>query len=508
MSEPPEKPRKSYSEAMNEWASTREAQMVLMSKSRNRLLRPDPLGGTVSVIFGYLFRLIALALLGFAVYLLAVRFHIRGNEFRDQIGRELGRYLKADHLTLSNLAFVEGWGVVKKTTAEGGPDAPFKRLEINGLDMDIPYLMLWKKDWTINRVKIRELSATIRSGSAGAAPDIHLDELDRMTLPDGVTTPVESSEPIRAPEIKKGAAVPPPQSVRHAGLGVSPVFDSLKLRNINIGKTSLFWGLTAGTAGRLEDATVEMNTEDNQTWHLSATSGSLTQNWLDRMKIERMEATLAPAELTFGPGRLSVGGAPCTLNGSIKTGASPVLNLKFTCEKMPVAKFLEPVAAQSFDLLVTGEAAFEGALNSPAGVASSGAFKIESGTIRTLPVLDALAVVTGRPRFRTFDVTGGQIAFKVQNGVVSVSDFSLESGAEVKVTGNFTWDNGVIKGTYSVGMTKPYAQRVPSELLAARAQEKDGGWLWLTFPLDGRMEKLTMDHRSALIKDYNETIKK
>jgi hypothetical protein len=201
-------------------------------------------------------------------------------------------------------------------------------------------------------------------------------------------------------------------------------------------------------------------------------------------------------------GQLGAGDGTATVLGEITTGEFPRVDLKLEGQRLPLELFLgEPMASRVHGS-VSGSISIGGSLNTAAGVTTRASLKLDSGTMRALPILNTLAVVTGRGRFRDLELSAGSIEFTTGGGRCEVQSFDLRSGSDVAVLGHFVCRDGQFDGMARVGISQELAQRVPAEVQQSLFQRGNDGLLWIDVPLDGPAETLTKEPSDKLAEVY------
>ena len=128
--------------------------------------------------------------------------------------------------------------------------------------------------------------------------------------------------------------------------------------------------------------------------------------------------------------------------------------------------------------------------------------KLDAGALRALPILNTLAVVTGRGRFRDLELNSGSHRVQYGDGTLEVQSFDLQSGNDVHIRGRFTFGLGQFGGMARLGISKDFAQRIPAEVREKLFREESDGLLWIDIPLEGPAETLTKEPSNKLAEVY------
>ena len=100
-----DKREKSYNQAMSEWAS--QQQTNFLRKSRGSLLHPSHMAGPLGRVFGYLARLLVVALIAAVGYTLFLHYYGRSLSFRTMLTAELKTALSASEMKATGIR----WGL-------------------------------------------------------------------------------------------------------------------------------------------------------------------------------------------------------------------------------------------------------------------------------------------------------------------------------------------------------------------------------------------------------------
>ena len=515
MADPKPQSRQTYSEAMAEWAALHEAQRALFSKSRNTLLTPDPLGSPLVRFFGWVWRLGALAAIALVGYYITLQWYLRSPGFSGILANGATEYLAADKVTLLPLSWRGDKGVTRRLSVVGGPTSPFRSLEAEDVQFKLPMAMILGKKWDLPTVSIGSLSTELRSGAlgkAGAPPPLSQAEKER--LPDGAA-PVKAdlsvptlSDEAPSGDLPKPSPTSPPNDtgkgrpldlrLKRDGFGIAPDFSQIVVSQFDIGRANISWGGSPITRGAIDGSAVVLRRLDTDRWQLDAAGGTLRQNWLKDLAINKLSIAYNGRSLDFTEADLALGPAgKASLTGRVFMESNPRLDLRISGEHLPLTQMLPDAFAKIVRLNGSMDASIGGSPNIASGIATSGILKISSGSLRELPIFDTLAIVTGRTRFRDIEITGGTVKFSTQGGVFEAPEFAIQSRNDIMVQGTIRAEGQLVAGNLYVGMSSELAQRVPEPLRKAFFRESDG-WLILPIPLDGRIEQLTKDLSTRL----------
>lgn len=531
-----DKREKSYNQAMSEWAS--QQQTNFLRKSRGSLLHPSHMAGPAGRIFGYLLRLLAVAVIAAVCYLLFLVYYGRSLSFRTMLTAEMKTALSASELKVTGIH----WGLggtlnMKNLEAKGTPDASFSMLNVNGVTAEIPLPGVLEPAWDVKELRILSLEAALRSGTASAG------------VPSSPAAPALPPGGEENPSGVRTGMIQPPQGVLTAGLTISPDLRQLRVRNCNIAEATFSWGLTRSGSGVLSKTNATLDANDNG-WNAVLTGGLLRLGWLDGLKLQRAElitsptgiqvrsCTLVPDENQLqlyapdGADKLLRAGPHLKLTGTIRRGEDPDLSLKATVQSMPLGFFIPRDQAHNelwrlFDCTVSGEMDITGSVNRSTGVlggtaasAGTGAlhgveidsrFTILQANVSRLPLLNALVSAGGDLALKSLQVKGGKLSFRYGGtedrrpaGVgIDVRELELDTDY-CRIRATFRYDReplpsgeGVqigLESDISVGLTEKAAAGINPAVLQNLQAEKLDGYVWIrTGKTRGGAENLTRE---------------
>ncbi|MGI8604619.1 MAG: hypothetical protein ACR2OZ_16735 [Verrucomicrobiales bacterium] len=511
-----EKTRQSYAQAMSDWAAARDAQRTLLSRSRNTLLQPDPLASLPARLLGYVWRFGLVILVGIGGYFLLLMWHFRSEEFSRLVARGAALQLKAEKVEISPFRWRKNVASARSFSAQGGSQSFFKTIEAESVDFRLPLRMSLQKNWQLKHVGVDFLRAELRSGGLGSGNTVSLTPAEKDSVPEGLDGPTSK---IAAPiKLTDDPSTKPQESgkgrkvldlrLHKDGFGVNPNFESLTVAEIGVARGNFTWGVTPFTRGSLQQAALLATPTGQGRWHIALSAGQLQQNWLRDLSIQKLNIDYTGETLQLDSGVFRVGESTNVLSGTITVSEHPRLNLRIDASSLPLEHFLNEPVTSWLRLAASGPIIIEGSLNLASGVTTSADLKIDGGALRQIPLLNTLAVLTGRGRFRDLEITGGFIKFNTAQGKLEVPAFELQAKSDVLIRGSGSWQQGSFRGNAQLGMSQAYAQRLPAQLQQAFLRQDDAGWLWLEIPLDGPPETLTKQLSNKLAAAFQEASRK
>jgi len=124
----------------------------------------------------------------------------------------------------------------------------------------------------------------------------------------------------------------------------------------------------------------------------------------------------------------------------------------------------------------------------------TGEVQLQNGRLEALPILDQIALFTQSQQFRTLDLSRASGKFRQSGAQLQVNDFIAESEGLLCMKGAFSIVNGMIDGTFQVGVTASSLRWLPGSQERVFNNAHDG-YCWapmrLTGPTDHPQEDLS-----------------
>ena len=500
--------RKTYSEAMNEWAA-REGRASFSDRTRVSTLVPDPFAHPVVRLLGYAWRLGLVALLAAGVYWYLFRSHLAGEAFARRFGELVQSALGAETAQISRLEWHGGRASARQFSATGGPESFFRTLEASEVSFQVPFSMYREPEWRLNRVEAGSVQVEFRSGGLNVtkpAEEPDLEAVPEAFAPPVLTAPGEdlkldaaAPDPSLAPEAKGRDKRVLDLDLRKDGLDVAPPLRRLDLGGLEAARFSAGWGMTEATRGELRDASLWASRERDGAWVIEVPAGTLNQNWLRGLKLSNLRARYADGVLYLENTPVRIGEVAATLGGRIRCAEVPVFELALQAENLPLETFCGDPFDRFFNLQASGTLHIGGSTNLSSGITVAASLQATGGSIRGLPIQQALANATTRIRFREFEITGGSVEFATGGGRLEVKSFTLASRTDVALRGRFTRDATGFDGQLEIGVDPVLLQKLAPAVVDRYFPNSEGGKRWITTPLEGaEYDRLT----STLAREF------
>jgi len=499
--------RKTYSEAMNEWAA-REGRASFADRSRVSVMLPDPFAHPMMRLLGYGWRLGLLVLLGAGGYWFLLRSHLAGEAFAGQLAGHLRDTLGAETASLSRLEWEGTEAHARRFAATGGPGSFFRTLEATQVSFRVPVSLYRKPEWTLSRVEAGSLQVDFRSGGLNVP-----EAASEVAVPDGFSPPLLT---VPGAEVKLDAGAPDPElapeakdrdprvldlDVNRDGLKVAPPVRRVALGGVQAAHFGAGWGTSALTRGELREASIRATREPGGSWLIDIPGGTLSQNWLRGLKFTHLRARYDGGVLALENTPVQIREVTGILGGRIRCAEVPVFELTLQAEELPLETFCGDPFERYFNLRAGGTLQIGGSINRSTGITVTGAMDVSGGLIRGLAIQQALAAATTRLRFREFEITGGTVEFATGAGKLEVKSFNLLSRQDVVVRGAFTHDTGGFDGVLEIGVDPPLLQKLDPAVVGRFFPKSEEGKRWMTTPLKATgYSRLT----AALAKEFTE----
>ena len=470
----------SYADAMNQWA----AKQSFIRNRKNRILHPNPELPALLQALGYLFRVVVVL---FVLWLIGNKLsgkYFNGPAFNEKLTTELTTLLDAEDLENSSLYWSGSKAQCKKITASGSESAFYRNLEATSLSFKLPLLQRLRPGWTIDQLRIEDLSIELKSGGKS--------------------------------ENRVGATAPQPLELMTAGLLPSPDLSELKINRLSCGKSDISWGLTRSTLGALSGAKFDLTNLAGD-WRLDLRNGIMRQNWLRDLHVDSITVRREGKKLTLADSEVWLGDPESagTLEGSVTLDRLPRVELDLRLPKVSTRALL----AQKVDFpeYFFGDLDLDldisGSINTMSGIQTSGTAKLIRGTFSKIPAFDAVDQMLKMSLFRVFSPAEGTVEFSTGSGKLEVTKLKCQSaGGTSVIRGSFTYTRGIstreaeaanstslvsklapkldsIEGNLKLGI-RP--NRIEGNELAQRYfKESAEGYVWVDIPLSGPLDQVT-----------------
>jgi len=398
--------------------------------------------------FSTLVGLFVLAILLFLAGRIAVQSYLHGERFRHTISSATAKFLRAS-CEYAPFRF-SGTSVYSDAlTASGRSEAAFAHLRAEQMRADVNVRSIFRGTWEIPEVVVQRLD--ISTGG-----------------------PREESAPEEMPTTSK------------PGWLANLLPKNVELKRLNVRSGSVDW-----TGGALKN-TQALVESDGRTWKIALNGGALAQAGLPAM-------TLNAANLRYNAPALFINDCALTCDDGGAANVSGAVDfqraLDLHCELTGIS--ITPLLTPDW------RAKLHGALAGTVDVHAdfplrepvlTGDVQLQNGRLEALPILDQIALFTQSQQFRTLDLSRASGKFRQSGAQLQVNDFIAESEGLLCMKGAFSIVNGMIDGTFQVGVTASSLRWLPGSQERVFNNAHDG-YCWapmrLTGPADHPQEDLS-----------------
>jgi hypothetical protein len=396
--------------------------------------------------------------------------YLQGSAFRELVGGLAGKQMKA---TAEFLPFhLSGTSIYSDAfKAQGSAKAAFSQLDADQIRAELNLRGLWQRAWEVDEISLQRLRLSL--GHSAGAPVAQLpDDFSAEQKP--AVTPRSGWLPNR-----------------------------VDLRKIIIRETDLKWGEGTPQTGAVNGAMLTL-TPDGDGWNIFCEGGKVSQQGGPDLTIEQMRLRYQRPSLFITDGTLRYGAeGSVALDGEVNFERA--LDVRAKLAGIPITPFLREDWRAKIKGNLAGEIKIRAALPMLAGPLLEGSLALSQGELEALPVLDQIAVFTRTQRFRKINLTKTSADFTHAAGRTTVTNFIAESEGLIRVEGGFVMENGMIDGTFQVGVTPASLQWLPGSQ-AKVFTEARGGYLWTTVRLTGPLASPQEDLTRRLIDTIQNTI--
>ncbi|WAC19199.1 hypothetical protein OVA24_18385 [Luteolibacter sp. SL250] len=209
-------------------------------------------------------------------------------------------------------------------------------------------------------------------------------------------------------------------------------FPGFALDSIDCEDTTVTWGFTALSKGRIEGSHMKVRRRDDG-WWIQFKGGTFSQNWLKGLEIDELAVICTPDGVTVDKGLLRKGSGTVDITGLTIRGAErPDVNGIAKLRNMPLDGMLPESAEYLVEGVVSGALRLSGSTNSQEGIATTGRIELGEGDWVVLreriPLLRALRMVDSFNNYRRVRFQSGSFGLKSGGGRLDLEEIDLVSG--------------------------------------------------------------------------------
>lgn len=346
--------------------------------------------------------------------------------------------------------------------AKGSAQAAFSTLDADQIRAEVNLNGLWNHAWEIDEIAIQRLQIAVGKPAPGDAAELPVDT----------------------------ATSPRPQW--------SWLPNHVDLKKVTVQEVNLAWLQGAPQAGSAENVDVVI-TPDGDAWNLACQGGTIKQKGqpeltlgMAHLRYQKPSLFITDADLRNGSS-----GGTITVSGEVDFEKSYEVHAKVA--NVPVGPFLREDWRAKLKGNLVGDVKVTGPLPYDNAPEVSGSMALVNGDLEALPVLDQIAIFTNTQRFRKLSLSRASADFTHSATKTTVTNLILESEGLIRVEGGCVIENGLIDGTFQVGVTPSSLQWLPAQLQSVVFASSHDGYVWTTMHLTGPVEHPNEDLTQRLV---------
>lgn len=461
---------KSYNQVMNEWA----AQRSFLKRAGSSLLRPPMSSQGGSLLWGWTWRLILMVLIPALLYMGWMRFHMKSGDWNIELQNQVKRHMGGAETTVRRARWdFNGELRMEKLSLKGAPSSFFAEAEAVNLATWITIPAVFKKAWHLKNVDAYSGAIHLRNGKP-------------------------------APAVANTDASP---ALLTAGWGISPDFSQLEIDSYSCRSLRLSWGSNPANAGALTGTAARM-VRNGSTWETTFEGGTAQQGWLGNLKLTSLRVNITPSEARLEKGDFVMpGGGSGSITGGVTLTETPEVKATVLLENAESQNFLAESLQNIVQFKCGGRVDISGSTNRNSGIILDAKLSVKSGTLRSLPILRTLEIITGEPRLSHPTIVGGNLNFTSQGAsesgstIIEGKDLLLDCGALMKFGLTFRHERKPVlaenikdaqpgaasvsvdtSATLRIGLAPELASKLNSAIRTEFGVREEGGLQWITIP--------------------------
>jgi hypothetical protein len=399
------RPDRSYAQEMQEYIDEKK----FLRKVRHRVFHPDYDSPLLFRLGGYFLRFIIFAAVLGAIFFVRNRNYFSGPVFRTSLQAETDHYMSGIMSEMDDVIWKNDVGLTSYT-AQGGPEAFFKSVDLQRITARAKWLNLLTGDWHLRDVGIGDVTMSFKSGSTSG---------DREKY-----TYKRSASPFLA----------------------IPDFSRTRFGEVTLHSTNFSWGPHWTSKGSLNGANGSLKRDMSGAWEMTLKDGVYSQNWLKNLRMNPgapLKVIYKDSKVTFQGGEMTLGkSGKVTIDGTVSVGEAAEFDLDVVMKTIQI----EDIIPEAYQPLITGlvdvNMKITGSPNRSDGIVMNGDLLFaEACRIRDLPILRTLSVITPQTELRRMPLRSmSKLSFTSRKGALTVKDIELMSGVDVAlIRGGFTY---------------------------------------------------------------------
>ncbi|NNM28986.1 MAG: hypothetical protein HKO57_05655, partial [Akkermansiaceae bacterium] len=351
------------------------------------------LAGILS-LFG---RLLILGVLCAGAFWLFLMKRVEFGWFRTDLSENVAEAVNADVASFGGLRTERGSLVIGKAALEGGADSFFERAELRSARTKMQLLDGVTRGWNGEEINVEQLKIRVKAGA-------------------------DSDE----------------AAARAFG---ALFFDTGQYRfaRMKVESAHVDWGYSEANRGSIVDSKMVVE-PDGDGWKVVFTGGTFSQNWLQRLGIERLEVAIRREGVEITEARLTKGSGTVQFSAKIGGGAVPAVEGAGTFASLRIEDFIDSDFRTYLGGDLSGDFKIGGSTNSQEGVALDCSIVLAEGdTIELYDRISLFRAISAVDRLRSYKkvrLTRGTFHLATAGGTMRINDIALESPSVLRLEGD------------------------------------------------------------------------
>jgi hypothetical protein len=376
--------------------------------------------------------------------------YLRSEEFRGTLEQKTGVNMRAK-VSIAPIVFEGTQFACADFTAQGAQDAAFSLAKVEDVrgDVSLPSIIavfFGQRKFRVPSLDIQKLT---------------LEFFDRDQLP----------------------LVLPPKERRE---------DRSVIENLIIRDVRLAWG-----GGGLNGASVHARAVEGG-WQIDGEGGRLVQLGLPPIDVVSARIIRKEGTIFLQNGRLRQNGGELALTGEI--ASEDKADLLLNVSNVAVNPFLKEDWRARLHGALAGEIRVQVPLkkDAPRQPKVDGKLRLDRAVLEALPILNKIADYLRTEQFRRIELNQASADVHFDAKGLRVENLVLESKQLIVLRGGFTFADGIVNGSFDVGVTPGPLQWIPGSQTKVFSAQKDG-YVWAPMRITGPPDALKEDLSSRLV---------
>lgn len=200
---------------------------------------------------------------------------------------------------------------------------------------------------------------------------------------------------------------------------------------LDVHNTTLRWGYSNHNRGAIRDSRMTASREGDA-WRMEFRGGTLSQNWLRNLEIERLVVICDSQGVRIQEARLHSGRGSLSFKVKMGEGGQPEASGTMVLDSMPMTALLPARYSEWIEGEISGKGTVSGSTNSQEGIVLNLDLSLQDGDAMilrdSLPLLSALSVVDVYNSYRKITFTEGGFQIRTGGNQLQVNEINLKAG--------------------------------------------------------------------------------